>query len=133
MSLFADDDFVPSNGEEWSQNEHNADDGNSWKDFDDDSDEGEASNHSTDIDEYGSFLTDYGKYQYDQARWGGIANTRNHSRAKKQHEGKREGEDKDESAEEDKSTVKVGIHFDAGGNLWYTHWAKRIPLSGKQS
>lgn len=161
MSPSADEGFVPSNGEEGHQDKSIADEEHSLRGFEEESEEGESLDDSTDIDEYASFFTDYEKYQFDQARWGGTSNTRKSHIAKKQRKDNEEVQDQENSAQTDTSKdqdgsktlskprrrgknqpdvpsdeteiviIEEGIHFDASGNLWYTHWIGSLFLCGK--
>lgn len=161
MSLNADEDFTSSIGEEGRQDEYILDDNYSFRDFDEESDESEALNHSADFEEYVDFVTDYEKYQYDRAQWGQMPESRNYHIAKKQRKDKGEPQTQQNSAQVDNGrdqegskalskprkrkknqpdvpcdeTEEVitdeGLNFDRAGNLWRTHWIGGLFLSGK--
>ncbi len=74
--------------DEHQQNHDSIDEDSSVENFqhNTDKDEDEVSDHETDIYKYASFFTDYERYQFDQARWNGIPNSRKHTIGKKEKE-----------------------------------------------
>ena len=66
-----------------------------------------SEDETTDVDPYANFSTDLEKFEWDQARWSRIQNTRKHNKVKKQR--KFEGEEQvlsfDDDSEEEKYTI----------------------------
>ncbi len=135
--------------DEHQQNHDSLDEDSSVQNFqhNTDEDEDEVSDHETDIYKYTSFFTDHERYQFDQARWNGIPNSRKHTIAKKEEKvesvsdfnfakqsklearpkASREGRSKKQEPVDDAvKTAREGeIHFDNKGAIWYSHKRKR--------
>ena len=158
MSLIDYRDLAFSFEDDYQLDGYNAAESDSYEELDFDYDEDDVLSHYEDADEYAVISTDYEKYQLDQKRWDGIANPRKYLTVKEKAKGKAKREDQEEISKEDTSACSTGIeksdeepnnkpvvpseqavtipkggeiHFDARGNLWYSHKKGCVYLSGK--
>ena len=99
MSLVDYNDYAFSSEDEYHEDGDDIDDG-------DGDDESQISDQSIDTDEYTIFSTDFEKYRFDQARWIGISNSRQHTQTKKKI--------KPEDSAEDHPKVRVKVEDESG-------------------